>query len=81
LKEVAHSQPFPAALVAYYENIVDHGTLQRFHLGLLSAHNKEKGKTMLTLSKLTGFEKVPADFGKIIAQTRKNYPPPSVKTE
>jgi ABC-type phosphate/phosphonate transport system substrate-binding protein len=79
LKEVAHSQPFPPALVAYYGNHVDSATLQRFQVGLLEAQNKEKGQTMLTLFKLTGFEKVSADFGKIIAQTQKDYPPPSVK--
>jgi ABC-type phosphate/phosphonate transport system substrate-binding protein len=81
LKPVAHSQPFPPVLVAYYDNTVDHATLKLLQAGLLSAHKKERGQTLLTLSGLTRFENVPADFGKIIAQTQKNYPPPGVKPE
>jgi len=78
LKEIAHSQPFPPPLVAYYDNVLDDQTLTRFQSGLLQARTKEKGQTMLTLFKLTGFDKVPPDLDKVLAETRKNYPPPSV---
>jgi ABC-type phosphate/phosphonate transport system substrate-binding protein len=77
LKDVAHSQPFPPALIAYYDNGLDNDTLRRFETGVLGANKKEKGQTLLSLFKLTGFEKVPADFGKIIAQTQKDYPAPN----
>ena len=40
---------------------------------------KEKGETMLTLFHLTGFERPPEDFGKVLAQTRKDYPPENKK--
>jgi ABC-type phosphate/phosphonate transport system substrate-binding protein len=75
LKEIAHSQQFPPGLVAYYDSTLDPATLKRFETGLLQARDKEKGQTMLTLFKLTGFEKVPADFGKMIALTQKTYDP------
>jgi hypothetical protein len=34
---------------------------------------------MLTMFRLAGFERVPDDFGKILAQTRKAYPPSESK--
>jgi ABC-type phosphate/phosphonate transport system substrate-binding protein len=81
LKEVAHSQPFPPALVAYCDHKLDDATLRRFKDGLLNAANKERGATMLTLFRLTGFEPVPEDFGRVLAQTREAYPAPGAKTE
>ena len=77
LKEIAHSQPFPPPLVAYQGNVVDEGTRERFRQGLLNAANKDKGQTMLTMFRLTGFEAVPEDFDKVLAETRKNYPAPN----
>jgi ABC-type phosphate/phosphonate transport system substrate-binding protein len=76
LREVAQSQPFPPPVVAYYDAVLDQATLDRFRQGLLSASSKERGQTMLTLFRLTGFETVPEDFGKVLAATRKAYPPP-----
>jgi ABC-type phosphate/phosphonate transport system substrate-binding protein len=75
LKEVARSQPFPAPLVAYYDKVLDEATLKRFRDGLLGASRKERGQTMLTLFRLTGFDPVPEDFGKVLAQSREAYPP------
>jgi ABC-type phosphate/phosphonate transport system substrate-binding protein len=76
LKEVAHSQPFPPVVVAYYDKVLDEATLRRFREGLLGASNKEKGKMMLTLFRLSGFDAPPEDFAKVLAETRKAYPPP-----
>src|SRR5205823_14458272 len=75
IKEVAHSQPFPPPVVAYYGNYLDAATLKRFEDGLLGAAKKEKGQTTLTLFHLTGFERPAADFAKVLADSRKNYPP------
>jgi len=81
LKEVAHSQPFPPSLIAYAEGVLDEKTLMRFQTGLLEARHKEKGQTMLTLFKLTGFEKVPPDFDAVLTQTRKRYLPPRIEAK
>jgi len=81
LKEVAHSQAFPPAVVAYYNQNLDETTLRRFKEGLLNAGTKEKGAMMLTLFRLTGFEPIPEDFGRVLAQTREAYPPSGAKTE
>ena len=40
-------------------------------------YSNHAGQTMLTLFKLTGFEPPPADFDKVLAETRKTYPPPA----
>ncbi len=76
LKEVAKSQPFPPVIIAYYDKVLDDDTLKRFRDGLLNAGKSEKGKTMLTLFHLTGFDAVPDDFDKVLADTLKEYPPP-----
>jgi ABC-type phosphate/phosphonate transport system substrate-binding protein len=74
LKEIAHSHPLPPPVVAYGEGSLSESTLQTFRKGLLNAARKERGKTMLTLFHLTGFDEVPADFDKVLAQTRKTFP-------
>lgn len=79
LKPVAKSQPLPPPVVAYYDNQLDDATLQRFKQGLLGASQKETGQTLLTLFHLTNFEAVPSDFGQVLAETRKAYPPSPAK--
>jgi ABC-type phosphate/phosphonate transport system substrate-binding protein len=81
LKAVARSQPFPPAVVAYYGSVLDRATRRRFRDGLLGTARKERGRMMLTLFHLTGFEAVPKDFGQMLAKTRKAYPPPDAKTK
>jgi ABC-type phosphate/phosphonate transport system substrate-binding protein len=76
LKAVAQSQPFPPLVVAYYDQVLDPSTLQRFRDGLLGANRKEKGQTLLTLFRLSGFEAIPNDFDQVLEKTRKTYPPP-----
>jgi ABC-type phosphate/phosphonate transport system substrate-binding protein len=75
LKEIAKSQALPPPVIAYYDKHLDDATLKQLKAGLLGASSKTKGQTMLTLFRLTGFETVPADFGKVLAESRKNYPP------
>jgi ABC-type phosphate/phosphonate transport system substrate-binding protein len=81
LKEVAKSQPFPPVLIAYYDKVLDDATLRTFREGLLGASKKEKGKTVLTLFRLSGFDPVPEDFDKVLADTLKEYPPPKAPTK
>ena len=79
LREVAHSQPFPPTVIASCGKFLDESSRKRFRAGLLGAARKEKGRTMLTLFRLTGFEAVPVDFAKVLARTQKTYPPPTAK--
>jgi ABC-type phosphate/phosphonate transport system substrate-binding protein len=81
LKEVARSEPFPPAVVAYYGSTLDEATRRLFKDGLLGAAKKEKGEMLLTLSRLTGFEDIPEDLAKVLGETRKAYPPPGSKSK
>lgn len=76
LKEITHSEPFPPATVAYYNANLDEPTLKRFQSGLLGAKDKETGKMLLNLFRLTGFEVVPNDFTQVLEASRKAFPPP-----
>jgi ABC-type phosphate/phosphonate transport system substrate-binding protein len=76
LKLVAHSQPFPPPVVAYYSDVLDEATRTRFQKGLLGAGRKAMGELILAHLHLTGFETAPEDFGKVLAQTHLKYPPP-----
>jgi ABC-type phosphate/phosphonate transport system substrate-binding protein len=77
LKEVARSQPFPPTVVAYFDSVLDQATLERFRQGLLNASRKERGQMLLTIFRLTSFQDPPADLAKVLAETRKAYPPPA----
>jgi ABC-type phosphate/phosphonate transport system substrate-binding protein len=81
LKLIARSQPFPPPVVAYYDKSLDEATLRKLRDGLLNANQKERGQTMLTLFGLTAFVNVPADFGKVLAETREAYPAKKAKAE
>jgi ABC-type phosphate/phosphonate transport system substrate-binding protein len=79
LKEVAKSSPFPPPIIAHAG--LDAATRKRLLKGLRQAPNTDRGQTMLTLFKLTGFETPPADLGKVLARTRKEYPPPGAAAQ
>jgi ABC-type phosphate/phosphonate transport system substrate-binding protein len=81
LHEIAKSPPFPPAVVAYHDDALDRSVLQRFRKGMLNAKRTERGETMLNLFGLSGFEDVPGDFERVLAQLRKTYPaePPARK--
>src|SRR5262249_29423954 len=81
LQEVVRSQPFPPTVVAYYNAALGEATLRRFKDGLLGGASKEKGEMLLTLSRLTGFETVSKDFSRVLAETRKAYPPPGTQAK
>jgi ABC-type phosphate/phosphonate transport system substrate-binding protein len=79
LKDIAKSEPLPPTVIAYYDKLLPEDTLKTFRDGVLGASKKEKGQTVLTLFRLTGFETAPDDFAKVLANTRKTYPPAVTK--
>jgi ABC-type phosphate/phosphonate transport system substrate-binding protein len=76
LKEVAKSKPFPPVIIAFYDKVLDDGTLKRFRDGLEGAGKTERGRTMMNLFHLTAFESAPDDFANVLAETLKEYPAP-----
>lgn len=77
LRPVAESQPLPPTVIAYYESGLDAATVQKFRAGLVGAADKERGRVLLTMFRLTRFVDVPPDFGKVLAESGKTYPPPA----
>jgi len=76
LEPVAKSEPFPPVVIAFHRDALDKSLLAAFKTGLLNSSKTERGRTMLTLFRLTGFEPVPSDFDKVLTATEKTYPPP-----
>lgn len=79
LKELVKSPPFPPTVIAYVKDGLDDETRKTFRDGLVQANRKEKGQKLLTFFKLTGFEEPPSDFAAMLAECRKNFPPPAGK--
>src|SRR5262249_13873045 len=61
LKETAKSRRSPPVVIACYDRVLDDATRKRFRDGLLNAGKKEKGRAMLDLFRLSGFETPPDD--------------------
>ncbi len=76
LREVQRSELFPATVIAYQPGAVAEGLVQRFRDALLNATQEPRGRQMLTLWKLTGFEPVPPDYRQRLAAIARAYPPP-----
>ena len=65
MHQVVHSDELPPPVVAYYNQVLDQATLQRFQQGLLNASKSDRGQTLLTLFRLTEFAKVPGDYSRM----------------
>ena len=77
LKEVVRSPSLPPTVLAYDDRILDEATARQIRDGLLAAASKDKPEMTLGLFHWRRFDRVPEDFDKILAETRKAYPPPS----
>jgi ABC-type phosphate/phosphonate transport system substrate-binding protein len=76
LKEIAHSETFPAGVIAYREGAFDKATLRRLQDGLLGANRTAYGRQLMTLWRMTAFERVPDDYEQTLTDIVKVYPPP-----
>jgi ABC-type phosphate/phosphonate transport system substrate-binding protein len=74
LKVLKQSEIFPAAVVAYREGALDASTLKRFREGMVSASQTERGRDLMSMWKLTGFEDVPANYSTTLANIMRIYP-------
>jgi ABC-type phosphate/phosphonate transport system substrate-binding protein len=81
LKEVQKPDVFPAAVVAYHSGALDETLLQRFRTGMLTANQNLRGRQLLTLWKITGFEPIPDDYEQALATIVKAYPPPAAASK
>jgi ABC-type phosphate/phosphonate transport system substrate-binding protein len=77
LKEIAQSPAFPACALIYRTGGVDDATLSTVRDGLQKAGQTQRGRQLLTIGKLTGFEAVPDDYDRLLTEFVKAYPPPT----
>jgi ABC-type phosphate/phosphonate transport system substrate-binding protein len=76
LKEIAVSEVFPAGVIAYRHGGLDATRQRRLTEGLLAAHQTAQGRQLMTLWRLTGFERIPEDYDQTLSEIVKVYPPP-----
>jgi ABC-type phosphate/phosphonate transport system substrate-binding protein len=77
LKDFAQSEWFPDTVVVYRESSIPDATLRRFQDGLLHAREIPLGRQLMTLWFMTEFQRIPPDFGQLVRDIAKIYPPPS----
>jgi len=76
LRVLQQSEMFPAVVIAYQPGALNEETLKRLRAGMIAAKTTERGRKLLGLFHLTGFEEVPDDFERTVAEIAKAYPPP-----
>jgi ABC-type phosphate/phosphonate transport system substrate-binding protein len=76
LRPILSSEPLPCAVLACWEGSLEAALLEKFRSGMLNAHRSEKGRELLKVMRITGFEKVPDDFDKQLVAAAKAYPAP-----
>ncbi len=77
LRVLAESETFPCAVIAYQPGGMDEDVLKRLLTGMISAKTTPRGRSLMELCRITGFEAVPADYEKNLIDIRKAYPPPA----
>jgi ABC-type phosphate/phosphonate transport system substrate-binding protein len=76
LKVLKKSAAFPATVVAFHDGALDGATQRNFRSALLRAPDSADGRQVLTMWKLSGFERVPRDYEQQLEDILKVYPPP-----
>lgn len=77
LKELHKPESFPVPIVAYVEGKLDDASLRAFREGIVKAQQTAKGRQVLMLWKMTGFEPVPDDYPQLLDEVAKTYTPPA----
>jgi ABC-type phosphate/phosphonate transport system substrate-binding protein len=75
LRPLLSSEPLPCALLGSWEGALQPKLLERFTTGMLNAHKSDKGRELLKVMRITGFQAIPADFDKQLEAAAKAYPP------
>ena len=77
LRVLKESERFPCGVIAYRPGGVNEDTLKSLREGMIVANSNERGRKLLDLSRITGFEEIPADYEKNLADILKAYPAPT----
>jgi ABC-type phosphate/phosphonate transport system substrate-binding protein len=79
LRVLHQSETFPAAVIVYQTGQLSESVLKKFRDGLVSANKTERGRDLLRLCKITGFDEVPPEYETLLNEIVKAYPPPPAK--
>jgi ABC-type phosphate/phosphonate transport system substrate-binding protein len=79
LRVLKESEKLPAAVIAYQAGGVNEDALKKLRDGMIGAKKTERGRKLLDLCRISGFEAVPADYDQQLADSLKAYPPPTKK--
>jgi ABC-type phosphate/phosphonate transport system substrate-binding protein len=76
LRVLAESEKFPCPVVVYQDGKPDAEMLKKLRTGMIGAKSTQRGRDLMELCRISGFEAVPADYDKMVADILKAYPPP-----
>jgi ABC-type phosphate/phosphonate transport system substrate-binding protein len=76
LRVLMESEKFPAPVIAYVSGKADEDMLKKLRAGMIGAKSTERGRNLMELCRITGFEAIPADYEQSLTDILKAYPPP-----
>jgi ABC-type phosphate/phosphonate transport system substrate-binding protein len=76
LRVLLASEPFPCAVIATQRGRYSADRVKRVRESLVNARRTKRGQQLLEQLRLTGFEPMPADYGKLLDKVARDYPPP-----
>lgn len=76
LKVLKDSELFPTGVIAYREGSLNETICNRFREGLGNANKTDRGRDMMSMFRITGFETIPDDYAQNLTNILKAYPPP-----
>jgi ABC-type phosphate/phosphonate transport system substrate-binding protein len=81
LRTLLESEDFPPDVVACNPANLDEQIQKRFSQGLINAAQTSRGKHLLLICRVNGFEMIPANYDKALKDIAKRYPPPAPASE
>lgn len=75
IRPLLSSEPLPCALIASVDGILNNEILTKFIDGMLAASRTDKGRELLKVMRISGFQRVPDDFDRQLVAAAKAYPP------
>ena len=79
LRILQKSDLFPPAVIAYRKGTMDDDVLKRCREGLIGASNNPRATFMLSLIKLDGFGRLPANYDQQLKKTLQLYPDSAIE--
>jgi ABC-type phosphate/phosphonate transport system substrate-binding protein len=80
LRTLLESETFPLDVVAC-NPAMDEQIQKRISQGLINAAQTPKGRLLLSICSINGFEMIPTDYDKALKDIAKRYPPPDPTSE